>query len=40
MSPITTPLLDRVRYPADLRNFSHEQLRMLAAFFLFLAPIP
>src|SRR5476649_417625 len=30
MSPITTPLLDRVRYPADLRNFSHEQLRMLA----------
>ncbi len=30
MSPITTPLLDRVRYPADLRNFSAEQLRQLA----------
>ena len=30
MSPITTPLLDRVRYPADLRNFSPEQLRQLA----------
>jgi 1-deoxy-D-xylulose-5-phosphate synthase len=30
MSPITTPLLDRVRYPADLRNFSVEQLRQLA----------
>jgi 1-deoxy-D-xylulose-5-phosphate synthase len=30
MSPITTPLLDRVRYPADLRNFSVEQLRLLA----------
>jgi 1-deoxy-D-xylulose-5-phosphate synthase len=30
MSPITTPLLDRVRYPADLRNFSAEQLRTLA----------
>ncbi len=30
MSPITTPLLDRVRYPADLRNFSAEQLRELA----------
>src|SRR6201993_1425144 len=29
MSPITTPLLDRVRYPADLRNFSPEQLRQL-----------
>ena len=25
-----TPLLDRVRYPADLRNFSAEQLRQLA----------
>ena len=25
-----TKLLDRVRYPADLRNFSHEQLRQLA----------
>ncbi|HEX4196103.1 MAG TPA: 1-deoxy-D-xylulose-5-phosphate synthase [Caulobacteraceae bacterium] len=30
MSPITTPLLDRVRYPADMRNFSVEQLRQLA----------
>ncbi|MEA2743475.1 MAG: 1-deoxy-D-xylulose-5-phosphate synthase, partial [Acetobacteraceae bacterium] len=30
MSPITTPLLDRVGYPSDLRNFSHEQLRTLA----------
>ena len=30
MSPITTPLLDRVRYPSDLRNFSPEQLRQLA----------
>jgi 1-deoxy-D-xylulose-5-phosphate synthase len=30
MSPITTPLLDRVRYPADMRNFSPEQLRQLA----------
>jgi len=30
MSPITTPLLDRVRFPADLRNFSPEQLRQLA----------
>ncbi len=30
MSSITTPLLDRVRYPADLRNFSAEQLRELA----------
>jgi 1-deoxy-D-xylulose-5-phosphate synthase len=30
MSPITTPLLDRVRYPADMRNFSAEQLRQLA----------
>ncbi len=30
MSPIATPLLDRVRYPADLRNFSAEQLRQLA----------
>src|SRR5574337_2179521 len=25
-----TPLLDRVRHPADLRNFSAEQLRQLA----------
>jgi 1-deoxy-D-xylulose-5-phosphate synthase len=30
MSLITTPLLDRVRFPADLRNFSAEQLRQLA----------
>jgi 1-deoxy-D-xylulose-5-phosphate synthase len=30
MSPITTTLLDRVRYPADLRNFSIDQLRQLA----------
>ena len=30
MSPVQTPLLDRVRSPADLRNFSHEQLRHLA----------
>jgi len=30
MSPIATPLLDRVRVPADLRNFSPEQLRQLA----------
>ncbi|HEX2940265.1 MAG TPA: 1-deoxy-D-xylulose-5-phosphate synthase [Rhodopila sp.] len=30
MSPLTTPLLDRVRYPDDLRNFSPEQLRQLA----------
>src|SRR3954464_2461069 len=30
MSPLKTPLLDRVRYPADLRNFSLEQLRELA----------
>ena len=30
MSPVNTPLLDRVRYPADLRNFSHDQLRQLA----------
>ena len=30
MSPVNTPLLDRVRYPADLRNFSVEQLRQLA----------
>src|SRR6202166_4239699 len=26
----STPLLDRVRYPADLRNFSAEQLKQLA----------
>jgi 1-deoxy-D-xylulose-5-phosphate synthase len=30
MSPVSTPLLDRVRSPADLRNFSPEQLRQLA----------
>src|SRR5579859_1462613 len=30
MSPANTPLLDRVRIPADLRNFSPEQLRQLA----------
>ena len=30
MSPVKTPLLDRVRYPADLRNFSPEQLRQVA----------
>src|SRR4030088_680471 len=30
MSPISTPLLARVRYPGDLRNFSAEQLRELA----------
>src|SRR5690349_6924177 len=30
MSPVKTPLLDRVQVPADLRNFSAEQLRQLA----------
>jgi 1-deoxy-D-xylulose-5-phosphate synthase len=30
MNAISTPLLDRVRYPEDLRNFSPEQLRLLA----------
>ena len=30
MSPSNTPLLDRVRVPADMRNFSPEQLRQLA----------
>ncbi|MGA3000912.1 MAG: 1-deoxy-D-xylulose-5-phosphate synthase [Acetobacteraceae bacterium] len=30
MSPVQTPLLDRVQYPDDLRNFSPEQLRQLA----------
>jgi 1-deoxy-D-xylulose-5-phosphate synthase len=30
MSPVKTPLLDRVHYPADLRNFSIEQLCQLA----------
>ena len=31
MSPVPTPLLDRVKYPADLRNFSSDQLKQLAA---------
>ncbi len=31
MSPVPTPLLDRVKYPADLRNFSPDQLKQLAA---------
>jgi len=30
MSPVKTPLLDRVSYPADLRNLSVEQLTLLA----------
>jgi 1-deoxy-D-xylulose-5-phosphate synthase len=30
MSPVNTPLLDRVQFPPDLRNFSPEQLRTLA----------
>ena len=30
MSPVQTPLLDRVRFPVDMRNFSHDQLRQLA----------
>ncbi len=30
MNAISTPLLDRVGYPDDLRNFSPEQLRLLA----------
>lgn len=30
-APPATPLLDRVRIPADLRNFSAEQLKQLAA---------
>src|SRR6202795_1862624 len=30
MSPVNTSLLDRVRFPADLRNFSPEQLRQVA----------
>src|SRR6201994_3293951 len=30
MSPVKTPLLDRVQYPADLRTFSPEQLRQVA----------
>ncbi len=28
---VSTPLLDRVKYPGDLRNFSTEQLKTLAA---------
>src|ERR1700722_664472 len=30
MNAVPTPMLDRVHIPADLRNFSHEQLRQLA----------
>ena len=30
MNAVSTPLLDRVRVPSDLRNFSAEQLRQLA----------
>ncbi len=30
MSPVKTPLLDRVNFPSDMRNFSPEQLRQLA----------
>src|SRR5580700_12097179 len=30
MSPVQTPLLDRVQYPADLRNFDPRQLRQVA----------
>ncbi len=30
MNAVNTPLLDRVNIPADLRNFSHEQLKQLA----------
>ncbi len=30
MSPVQTPLLDRVRVPGDMRNFSPDQLRQLA----------
>ena len=30
MTPSKTPLLDRVRVPADMRNFSPDQLRQLA----------
>jgi 1-deoxy-D-xylulose-5-phosphate synthase len=30
MNAASTPLLDRVRVPADRRNFSAEQLRQLA----------
>jgi 1-deoxy-D-xylulose-5-phosphate synthase len=31
MGPPATPLLDRVRIPADLRNFSSDQLKQVAA---------
>src|SRR6201996_1069650 len=30
MSPVTTPLLDRVTHPSDMRNLSTEQLKELA----------
>jgi 1-deoxy-D-xylulose-5-phosphate synthase len=30
-APPSTPLLDRVRVPSDMRNFSNEQLKQLAA---------
>src|ERR1700729_988890 len=30
MSPVNTPLLDRVRYPSDMRNLSGDQLKQLA----------
>jgi len=30
MNAVSTPLLDRVHVPADMRNFSPEQLRQLA----------
>jgi len=30
MSPVQTPLLDRIQCPADLRNYSVDQLRVLA----------
>ena len=30
MSALKTPLLDRVSWPEDMRNFSHEQLKQLA----------
>src|SRR5580658_446452 len=30
MSPVQTPLLDRVQYPVDLRNFDPRQLRQVA----------
>ncbi len=31
MVPPATPLLDRVKVPADMRNFSGDQLKQLAA---------